>query len=132
MRLNGGHMRLAAVPSAKASADAAQLRSAATAAPAKETPDARRRDRGPQPVGLHARPAALFVKAAARFVSKVTVQNVTTGAAPADAKSILAVMGSGAAKGHTVRLTAEGPDEEQAIAVLHDLFASGLGEELEA
>jgi phosphotransferase system HPr (HPr) family protein len=84
------------------------------------------------PSGLHARPAALFVKAAARFVSKVTVQNVTTGASPADAKSILAVMGSGAAKGHTVRLTADGPDEEQAIAVLHDLFASGLGEELEA
>ena len=72
------------------------------------------------------------IEAAARFVSKVTVQNVTTGAAPADAKSILAVMGSGAAKGHTVRLTADGPDEEQAIAVLHDLFASGLGEELEA
>jgi phosphotransferase system HPr-like phosphotransfer protein len=41
------------------------------------------------------------------------------------------VMGSGAGRGHIVRLTADGPDEEQAITVLHDLFASGLGEELE-
>jgi phosphotransferase system HPr-like phosphotransfer protein len=31
-----------------------------------------------------------------------------------------------------VRLTADGPDEDQAISVLHDLFASGLGEDLEA
>ena len=84
------------------------------------------------PSGLHARPAALFVKAAARFISKVTVQNVTTGAAPANAKSILAVMGSGAARGHTVRIAAEGPDEEQAITSLRDLVASGLGETLEA
>lgn len=84
------------------------------------------------PSGLHARPAALFVKTAARFSATVTVQNVSTGAAPANAKSILAVMGSGAARGHTVRLTADGPDEDQAITVLHDLFESGLGEELEA
>jgi len=84
------------------------------------------------PSGLHARPAALFVKTAARFTSAVTVQNVTTGAAPANAKSILAVMGSGAARGHIVRLTVDGPDEDQAISVLHDLFASGLGEDLEA
>jgi phosphotransferase system HPr (HPr) family protein len=84
------------------------------------------------PSGLHARPAALFVKTAARFTSTVTVQNVTTGAGPANAKSILAVMGSGAARGHVVRITADGPDEEQAISVLHDLFASGLGEDLEA
>ena len=82
--------------------------------------------------GLHARPAALFVKASARFTSTVTVQNVTTRAAPANAKSILAVMGSGAARGHTVRITADGPDEDQAIAFLHDLVASGLGEDLEA
>ena len=84
------------------------------------------------PSGLHARPAALFVKTAARFASTITVQNVTTGGATANAKSIIAVMGSGAARGHTVRLTADGPDEEQAIAVLHDLFERGLGEVLEA
>ena len=77
-------------------------------------------------------PAALFVKTAARFVSIVTVQNVTTGASPADAKSILAVMGNGAARGHIVRITADGPDEEEAITALDHLFASGLGEDLEA
>ena len=84
------------------------------------------------PSGLHARPAALFVKAAARFASTITVQNVTKGAAPANAKSILAVMGSGASRGHTVRIEAVGPDEDAAIATLHDLVVSGLGEVLEA
>ena len=84
------------------------------------------------PSGLHARPAALFVKAAARFASTITVQNMTKGAAPANAKSILAVMASGAARGHTVRIAAEGPDEDAAIAALHDLVVSGLGEVLEA
>lgn len=84
------------------------------------------------PSGLHARPAALFVKAAARFASTITVQNVTKGAAAANAKSILAVMGSGAARGHTVRIEADGPDEEAAITTLHDLVVGGLGEVLEA
>ncbi len=84
------------------------------------------------PSGIHARPAALFVKTAARFTSAITVQNVTKGKAPVNAKSIMAVMQSGAARGHVVRLAADGPDEDQAIAALHDLIASGLGEELEA
>lgn len=82
------------------------------------------------PSGLHARPAAVFVRAAAGFASAITVENVTTGAPAVDAKSILAVMGSGAARGHVVRLTAEGPDEDEALVSLRDLFASGLGEEL--
>ncbi len=83
------------------------------------------------PSGIHARPAALFVKTAARFVSTISLENVTKGKAPANAKSIMAVMGSGAARGHIVRLTADGPDEDQAITVLHDLITGGLGETLE-
>ena len=83
------------------------------------------------PSGIHARPAAVFVKTAARFASNISLENVTRGKAAANAKSIMAVMGSGAARGHIVRLTADGPDEEQAITVLHDLIASGLGEKLD-
>jgi len=45
--------------------------------------------------GLHARPAATFVKTVAGFHSKVSVQNVTRGAAAVNAKSLLAVLGCG-------------------------------------
>ena len=82
------------------------------------------------PSGLHARPAATFVRAAAAFKSGVTVANVTRGGAPLDAKSILAVLSGGVSRGHVVRITAEGEDEAQAVATLRDLVASGLGEEL--
>ena len=65
------------------------------------------------PSGLHARPAAMFVRAAAGFGSKVTLENLDRdGATPIDAKSIIAVMSSGVSKGHRVRLTADGSNLE--------------------
>lgn len=80
------------------------------------------------PSGLHARPAAMFVKAAAGFGSKITLENLDRGSAPADAKSIIAVMSSGVSSGHRVRVTAEGADEDAAIDALEQLIASGIGE----
>ena len=50
------------------------------------------------PSGLHARPAAMFVKTAAGFASKITLENLDRGAAPVDAKSMLVVMGAGSAR----------------------------------
>jgi len=83
------------------------------------------------PSGLHARPAAQFVRTAAGFRSKVTVENLDRGTTPCDAKSILAVLGAGIAKGHVVRIAAEGEDEEQAVEALRDLIDGGLGEALD-
>ena len=80
------------------------------------------------PSGLHARPAAMFVKTAAGFGSKITLENLDRGSAPADAKSIIAVMSSGVSKGHRVRVTAEGADEDAAIDTLTEFIASGMGE----
>ena len=80
------------------------------------------------PSGLHARPAAMFVKAAAGFASRVTLENLDRGSAPADAKSIIAVMSSGVSTGHRVRVTADGADEDAAIEALEELIAGGLGE----
>jgi phosphocarrier protein FPr len=80
------------------------------------------------PSGLHARPAAMFVKTAAGFASKITVENLDRGSAPADAKSIIAVMSSGVAKGHRIRVTADGADEDAAIETLEAFVASGMGE----
>ena len=80
------------------------------------------------PSGLHARPAAMFVKTAAGFASKITLENLDRGSAPVDAKSIIAVMSSGVSKGHHVRVTAEGTDEDAAIDTIAQFIASGMGE----
>jgi phosphocarrier protein HPr len=68
-------------------------------------------------VGLHARPAALFVQAAARQPVKVTIAK--DGKAPADARSILAVLALDARGGEEVVLRAE--DSDQAEAALDEL-----------
>jgi len=79
-------------------------------------------------VGLHARPAANFVKCAAGFKSKITLENLDRATAPINAKSILNVLGAGAQKGHHVRLTADGDDEAAAIEALCTLISNNCGE----
>lgn len=81
--------------------------------------------------GLHARPAALFAAAAARFVARVSMENLDRPSGVVDAKSILMVLTAGVESGHRVRLSAEGPDEAEAIAAIRQLVESGLGEEME-
>ncbi len=80
------------------------------------------------PSGLHARPASLFAEAAARFASRVTVENLDRGSRPVDAKSILMLLTAGVQRGHRIRLSADGPDEEEALAALRELVEAGLGE----
>lgn len=67
-------------------------------------------------VGLHARPAALFVKAAAAQPVPVTI-GVGDGE-PVDARSLLSVMGLGARGGDEVVLRADGPEADRALAAL--------------
>jgi phosphotransferase system HPr (HPr) family protein len=80
------------------------------------------------PSGLHARPAALFVRTAGAFASRISLANVSRGTGPGDAKSILAVLGLGVSSGHEVELTAEGDDADEAIRALRELVESGIGE----
>lgn len=81
------------------------------------------------PSGLHARPAALFVKAANRFVSEITVTNLSRDPAhEVSARSLLAVLALGVSRGHQVRICAEGADAEEAIHTLSELVEGGLGE----
>ncbi|MEZ0493593.1 HPr family phosphocarrier protein [Kineococcus sp. TBRC 1896] len=70
-------------------------------------------------VGLHARPASLFVQAAAATGLPVTVA-VGEGV-PVDARSILMVMGLGAKHGDQVTLTAEGEGADAALDSLVEL-----------
>jgi phosphotransferase system HPr (HPr) family protein len=82
------------------------------------------------PSGIHARPAAQFVKTAGRFRAKVTVENLTRGRGPADAKSILAVLPLGVSQDHEIQVTADGDDADDAIAAITQAVEDGLGEAL--
>jgi len=77
------------------------------------------------PLGLHARPAAQFVKLAAGFQSHV---EVVKDGVPVNGKSIMGVMMLAAECGSTLRIRAEGPDESEALEALCGLVASGFGE----
>lgn len=79
-------------------------------------------------VGLHARPAALFIKTAGGFSARITVENLTRGMKPVNAKSILSVLSAGVRMNDQIRITADGADEEAAIAALADLVYSNFGE----
>ncbi|HBH12784.1 MAG: HPr-like protein Crh [Clostridiales bacterium 38_11] len=72
-------------------------------------------------IGLHARPAALFVKQATEFDAKI---KVLKDSKEADAKSIISIMALGAKKGTDIMITADGPDDEKAIDALIKLLDS--------
>lgn len=78
--------------------------------------------------GLHARPAAQFVETASRFRARITLENLDAGRGPVDAKSILFVLTAGVMQGHRIRISADGPDEGDAVRALSDAVTAGLGE----
>jgi len=84
------------------------------------------------PSGLHARPATLFSEAAAQYAARITVENLTRGKGPVDAKSILLLLTAGVSRDHRIRLVANGSDEDEAVEALVRLIESGLGEPAEA
>jgi phosphocarrier protein len=78
------------------------------------------------PLGLHARPAAQFVKLASSFASHI---ELVRDGMPVNGKSIMGVMMLAAECGATLSLQAEGADAEEAIAALAQLVAGGFGED---
>jgi len=81
----------------------------------------------PNRLGLHARPATLFVETASEFDSTVTVRR--EGDEAVDGKSIMQIMMLGATQGTTLEVMAEGPDSEAAVAALKELIESGFRED---
>ncbi|MFY9358835.1 MAG: HPr family phosphocarrier protein [Bacillota bacterium] len=73
-------------------------------------------------VGLHARPAALFVQTAAKFKSQITLE---ANGKTANGKSILQVLSLGAKQGDSLLIRAEGEDEAEALESLVDLIMRG-------
>jgi len=77
-------------------------------------------------LGLHARAAARFVHLATRFSSQI---RVARDSKVMDGKSIMGILLLAAARGTTLTISAEGPDEATAVASLIELVESGFGEE---
>jgi phosphocarrier protein HPr len=75
---------------------------------------------GPQE-GLHARPAAQFVKVAKQFSSDIVV---VKGDREANAKSSLKIMTLGARRGDNITIHAEGEDAQQAVDALAELISA--------
>ncbi|HVI39249.1 MAG TPA: HPr family phosphocarrier protein [Anaerovoracaceae bacterium] len=75
--------------------------------------------------GLHARPASVFVSTAAKFKSELMLQK---GEKQINAKSIMGVLSLGITKGTDIIITAQGPDEEEAVSALVELARSNFNE----
>jgi phosphocarrier protein len=75
------------------------------------------------PLGLHARAAARFVHAAGAFASQVCV---AFGPRVMDGKSIMGLLLLAAAQGSEILISAEGPDEREAVEALCQLVVRGF------
>lgn len=76
-------------------------------------------------VGLHARPATFFIQKANEYKSSIWVEKEERRV---NAKSLLGVLSLGIVGGITIRIIADGPDEEQAVEGLVKLVDSGFTE----
>ena len=76
-------------------------------------------------LGLHARAAAKFVHTAGRFLAHIRVGR---GDREVDGKSIMGLLLLAAAQGSSIRITADGTDESEAVAALCSLVMRGFDE----
>ena len=79
-------------------------------------------------VGLHARPASLFVQTAAQFSSTIKVKNLSANGNFVDAKSIIMVLTLGVMKDHEIVIQTEGADADAALDALKSLIEGNFGE----
>lgn len=70
-------------------------------------------------IGLHARPAALFVQTANKYISEIMIRKENS---TINAKSIMGIMAIGISQGETIELIIDGPDEKKAAEELEDLI----------
>ncbi len=76
-------------------------------------------------VGLHARPATFFIQKANEYKSSIWVEKEERRV---NAKSLLGVLSLGIVGGTTVKVIADGPDEEEAVEGLISLVATCFSE----
>lgn len=76
--------------------------------------------------GIHARPAALFVKTASRFESEISIEK---NGEIINGKSIIGLLMLAAGQGTKLTLTANGRDAEKALTELSKLFDDKFNED---
>ncbi len=80
-------------------------------------------------VGLHARPAAEFVKCASSYPCSIQLRKLKSESdRQVNAKSILSVLALGVGKGDMIEIEADGEQSEESLAALEDLINSNFGE----
>jgi len=77
-------------------------------------------------VGIHARPAAMFVKVASRFDAEIFLEK---DGERINGKSIMGLLMLAAGPGCKLKLEVSGSDAEQAVKEIEELFANKFGEE---
>lgn len=76
-------------------------------------------------IGLHARPAAVFVQTVNRFASRVTVES---GGQRADAHNAFDILALNVGRGMVITVEIDGPDEAAAMQVIAQLIDGRFGE----
>ena len=79
-------------------------------------------------LGMHARPATAFKDHADRFASEITVERTDGAGAVTNAGSMLGLLGLALTCGTDIRISADGPDAEEAGAELVALVKAGFQE----
>ena len=77
-------------------------------------------------VGLHARPATFFIQKANEFKSSIWIEKEERRV---NAKSLLGILSLGIVGGTTIKVIADGSDEQEAVNALVDLVDSGFSDE---
>ncbi len=80
------------------------------------------------PAGLHARPAAVFVRMASGFPASIRIKKAGTPGNAVNAKSILSVLSLGVNQGDCIALDTEGEQAGEALTALLDLVRNNFGE----
>lgn len=80
-------------------------------------------------LGLHARPASMFVKTTSRYVSHI---KIIKDGQEIDGKSIMGILMLAAGPGTELKIVADGPDEGAVIQSLDDLFQRRFDDDTEA
>ncbi|HET9323376.1 MAG TPA: phosphoenolpyruvate--protein phosphotransferase [Gaiellaceae bacterium] len=131
-KLGASLAEVAAEARGSLAAKATHLGSAEAAAPAMATTGDGSRTLTltvPNPLGLHARPAARFVQTAGGFDADITVTNLTAGRGPSSGRSLNAIATLGVRQGHEILVSASGPQAQEALAALEALAGRGFDDE---
>ncbi len=77
-------------------------------------------------VGLHARPATFFIQKANEFKASIWIEKEERRV---NAKSLLGILSLGIVGGTSIKIIADGSDEQVAVEALVDLVTSGFSED---